>query len=146
MPQPGPNETVLWKNVDPTFQAGAPRSVDELPWNEVAAQPGEKAYIYVVMEDGDLRLGSFAEGVKHIDLSGGDPVRAAGLATFSDGQLVSVDNQSGHYQPFGATAETEAMAAFGREFGGLANGAQYTPVPYARDAGANWYTVPTLGR
>ena len=68
-------------------------------------------YNYVVGTDGRLVLGNRRYG--HIDLANGGDVLAAGEVRVVNGQVVSINNASGHYQPFGPGAQSAAEQAFG---------------------------------
>jgi hypothetical protein len=68
---------------------------------------------YVVMPNGELRLGLQNDPQflnKHIDLSNGQKVLAAGETIIEDGKAVLADDASGHYNGGGLTsAEKEAQ-------------------------------------
>jgi hypothetical protein len=55
-------------------------------------------YTYIVDLDGNLIV-SDLPGVHHSHLANGKKVKAAGDVWFEDGQLVRIDNSSGHYKP-----------------------------------------------
>lgn len=60
----------------------------------------EGQYIYVILQDGRMILGTFEWGrVHHSSLAAGEPVLAAGNIRISRGKIVLVDNMSGHYHP-----------------------------------------------
>ncbi|MBI3560322.1 MAG: hypothetical protein HY080_01200 [Gammaproteobacteria bacterium] len=69
---------------------------------------------YVVTEDGKLIIGRASRNRPngHIDLAQGRDVRAAGEAKFVNGELRSLNNNSGHYQPSGNSARDTALNAF----------------------------------
>lgn len=69
-------------------------------------------YLYVVLENGDLVIGKRTAG--HVNLAGGKPVLAAGEFKTKGGQVVYLDNKSGHYRPYGARAQKAAVDAFNR--------------------------------
>ncbi|AJC60612.1 hypothetical protein [Streptomyces sp. 769] len=69
-------------------------------------------YLYVVLENGDLVIGKRTAG--HINLARGNPVLAAGEFKTKGGQVVYLDNKSGHYRPYGARAQKAAVDAFNR--------------------------------
>ncbi|MFC9617956.1 polymorphic toxin-type HINT domain-containing protein [Streptomyces sp. NPDC056938] len=69
-------------------------------------------YAYVVTGDGELVIGKRTAG--HVSLAQGSDVLAAGEFKTKGGQVVYLDNKSGHYQPYGAHAQKAAMDAFNR--------------------------------
>lgn len=69
-------------------------------------------YLYVVLENGDLVIGKSTAG--HVSLARGNPVLAAGQFKTKGGAVVSLDNKSGHYRPYGARAQKAAVDAFNR--------------------------------
>ena len=78
-------------------------------------------YAYVVTEGGELVIGKRTAG--HVSLAQGGDVLAAGEFKTKGGQVVYLDNKSGHYQPYGANAEKAAVDAFNRN--GLAADGKY---------------------
>ena len=48
----------------------------------------------------------------HIDLANGGDVLAAGEVRIVNGEVVSINNASGHYRPSGPTAQVAAEDAF----------------------------------
>ena len=69
---------------------------------------------YVVTENGELVLGrqrSSRGDAGHIDLAQGKPVLAAGEVKVVGGQIKSINNQSGHYQPSGPIQRVAAIRA-----------------------------------
>ncbi|MFJ4460600.1 RHS repeat-associated core domain-containing protein [Streptomyces sp. NPDC088928] len=78
-------------------------------------------YAYVVTGDGDLVIGKRTAG--HVSLAQGRDVLAAGEFKTKGGQVVFLDNKSGHYQPYGANAQKAAVDAFERN--GLGAGGKY---------------------
>jgi filamentous hemagglutinin len=68
--------------------------------------------IYVVRQDGTLVMARGNAGWGHVDLALGGRVRAAGEFGIANGRIRFINNGSGHYQPFGASARTEALNAF----------------------------------
>ncbi|HEY8749538.1 MAG TPA: hypothetical protein VIM11_16260, partial [Tepidisphaeraceae bacterium] len=97
---------------------------NQFPAHEVSEpiqtfQPSQLAGIsrrlnYVVTTDGELMLGRQARevGGGHIDLVGGRPVLAAGEVKVVGGQIIYIDNASGHYLPSGLSARNAALGAF----------------------------------
>ncbi|WP_201304922.1 hypothetical protein [Streptomyces sp. GS7] len=69
-------------------------------------------YLYAVLEDGELVIGKRTSG--HVNLARGGPVLAAGEFKTKGGEVVSLDNKSGHYRPYGSHAERAAVSAFNR--------------------------------
>ncbi|MEU2776800.1 polymorphic toxin-type HINT domain-containing protein [Streptomyces sp. NPDC007162] len=69
-------------------------------------------YAYVVTGDGELVIGKRTAG--HVSLAQGRDVLAAGEFKTKGGQVVYLDNKSGHYQPYGANAQKAAVDAFDR--------------------------------
>ncbi|MGW6565722.1 ricin-type beta-trefoil lectin domain protein [Streptomyces sp. NPDC054975] len=67
-------------------------------------------YAYVVTGDGELVIGKRTAG--HVSLAQGRDVLAAGEFKTKGGQVVYLDNKSGHYQPYGAHAQKAAVDAF----------------------------------
>ena len=65
---------------------------------------------YIVKESGELVIGRTG----HTSLSGGANVLAAGEARFANGELRSLNNASGHYEPSGSSARNTAESAFQR--------------------------------
>ncbi|WP_037571481.1 polymorphic toxin-type HINT domain-containing protein [Phaeacidiphilus oryzae] len=69
-------------------------------------------FIYVLMENGDLRVTRLGGQYGHIDLAQGDDVAAAGEFKLYNGRLKEMDNRSGHYQPSGPDPRMAAEEAF----------------------------------
>ncbi|WP_432107028.1 putative T7SS-secreted protein [Streptomyces sp. AA1529] len=69
-------------------------------------------YAYVVTGEGELIIGKRTAG--HVSLARGGDVLAAGEFKTKSGELVYLDNKSGHYQPYGTHAEKAAVDAFNR--------------------------------
>ncbi len=69
-------------------------------------------YAYVVTGDGELVIGKRTAG--HVSLAQGRDVLAAGEFKTKGGQVVYLDNKSGHYQPYGAHAQKAAVDAFNK--------------------------------
>lgn len=65
---------------------------------------------YVVDRSGQLIIGNRRYG--HIDLADGNDVLAAGETRIVNGEVVSINNASGHYRPHGGRAEAAALRAF----------------------------------
>ncbi|WP_106432402.1 polymorphic toxin-type HINT domain-containing protein [Streptomyces sp. LaPpAH-108] len=78
-------------------------------------------YAYVVTGDGELVIGKRTAG--HVSLAQGRDVLAAGEFKTKGGQVVFLDNKSGHYRPYGANAQKAAVDAFERN--GLGAGGKY---------------------
>ncbi|WP_405844190.1 hypothetical protein OG528_35825 [Streptomyces platensis] len=76
-------------------------------------------YAYVVLENGELVIGKRTAG--HVSIAGGRKVLAAGEFKTKGGEVVFLDNKSGHYRPYGPNAEKAAVDAFNRN-GMKANG------------------------
>lgn len=51
-------------------------------------------------------------GSGHINLAIGNTVQAAGEVVFRGGQIKSINNASGHFQPFGPAARDAAIIGF----------------------------------
>ncbi|MGP8304345.1 hypothetical protein ACTPOK_41920 [Streptomyces inhibens] len=83
------------------------------------SRPG--TYAYVVRENGKLVVGTRTAG--HLSLIRGDRVLAAGQFKTNGGEVVYLDNKSGHYRPYGVHAEKAAVSAFHRN--GLGAGGKY---------------------
>jgi hypothetical protein len=81
------------------------------PINPSSLTNASGRYNYVVSTNGRLVLGNRRYG--HIDLANGGDVLAAGEVRVVNGQVVSINNASGHYQPFGPSAQAAAEQAFG---------------------------------
>lgn len=69
-------------------------------------------YAYMVTGDGELVIGKRTAG--HVSLAQGRDVLAAGEFKTKGGQVVYLDNKSGHYQPYGAHAQKAAVDAFNK--------------------------------
>ncbi|MFJ6988640.1 MULTISPECIES: polymorphic toxin-type HINT domain-containing protein [unclassified Streptomyces] len=69
-------------------------------------------YAYVVTGDGELVIGKRTAG--HVSIAQGRDVLAAGEFKTKGGQVVYLDNKSGHYQPYGAHAQKAAVDAFNK--------------------------------
>ncbi|AJT62272.1 hypothetical protein T261_0583 [Streptomyces lydicus] len=69
-------------------------------------------YAYVVLENGELVIGKRTAG--HVSLAQGGRVLAAGEFKTKGGEVVHLDNRSGHYRPYGAHARQAAVDAFNR--------------------------------
>ncbi len=69
-------------------------------------------YAYVVLESGELVIGKRTAG--HVSLAKGGKVLAAGEFKTKGGQIVYLDNKSGHYRPYGENAQKAAIDAFNR--------------------------------
>lgn len=69
-------------------------------------------YLYVVLENGELIIGKRTAG--HINLAQGKRVLAAGEFKTKGGDVVYLDNKSGHYRPYGVHARKAAEDAFKR--------------------------------
>jgi filamentous hemagglutinin len=84
---------------------------EEVDPKNIQSGRNSNEYLYVVKADGTLVIGR-KRGAGHIDLAGGESVRAAGHVKFVNGEIKEVNNNSGHYQPHGPSAEQEAIRAF----------------------------------
>lgn len=69
-------------------------------------------YAYVVTGDGELVIGKRTAG--HVSIAQGRDVLAAGEFKTKGGQVVYLDNKSGHYRPHGAHAQKAAVGAFNK--------------------------------
>ncbi len=67
-----------------------------------------------MLPDGKLILGRLRRGPGHISLANKQPVLAAGEAKFIGGQLVKLNNKSGHYRPSGEFPKAAAEEAFSK--------------------------------
>ncbi|SMD03222.1 RHS repeat-associated core domain-containing protein [Lentzea albidocapillata] len=68
-------------------------------------------YQYVVFPNGAIKVG---QGDGHVSLARGRDVIAAGEVKIAHGEVVWMDNDSGHYKPRGRHAKAAAEAAFDR--------------------------------
>ena len=84
----------LYKNVYPDDTISSP--LQTFTPAQLSRKSGR--FNYVVNEAGDL--------------AGGAVVRAAGEVRFVHGKIRHIDNFSGHYQPFGRSAQSQAIKAF----------------------------------
>ncbi|NOU23505.1 MAG: hypothetical protein HOO93_17295 [Methyloglobulus sp.] len=100
-----PLPSVKFNNLAPNDPIGYANTFSA---NKIIQQEYSGKLNYVVNTDSKLILGKSP----HISLSGGADVFAAGEAKFVNGQLKYINNDSGHYKPSGATAETSATNAF----------------------------------
>ena len=106
--------TYLVENLIPTDPVNPPAKIT--PAYQIVRNKLSGTYNYVVMQSGELRLGlqasdELAAGAplnKHIDLSMGQKVIAAGEAVIEKGKAVFVDDASGHYNGGGLTAAESA--------------------------------------
>jgi filamentous hemagglutinin len=71
---------------------------------------------YVINSDEKLIVGKSGQfpGGGHIDLSNGQPIKAAGEVKIVNGQLKYIDNSSGHYLPSGLSARQIAEETFSK--------------------------------
>jgi hypothetical protein len=72
-------------------------------------------YAYVVLENGELRVGLPESGV-HPVLAEGQPVRSAGEFDVRDGEILFINNESGHYRTYGLAAGDAAEGALAQFF------------------------------
>lgn len=100
-------ESRVFANLAPE-DAVRPRGFQSI--NPISLGSASGRYNYVVDSDGRLVLGNRRYG--HIDLANGADVRAAGEVRVN-GEVVSINNASGHYQPSGSSAQAAAEKAFG---------------------------------
>lgn len=56
-------------------------------------------YLYVLMPDDTLYIAPTSEVRNHSFLANGEDVKGAGMIYFSQGQLITISNESGHYKP-----------------------------------------------
>ena len=108
-----PNNPSLFKNQFPS-EATRPHTGQIRP-STFLRQRGAQWYDYVVLEDGSLVVGQRMASQGHANLAQGQPVRAAGQVHVSGGQIVQIDNASGHYLPSGPGARQAAVQAFGNQ-------------------------------
>ncbi|MBC3989278.1 hypothetical protein H8N00_10385 [Streptomyces sp. AC563] len=66
----------------------------------------------MVTGDGELVIGKRTAG--HVNLAQGRDVLAAGEFKTKSGQVIHLDNKSGHYQSYGAHARKAAVDAFNK--------------------------------
>ncbi|WP_443747246.1 hypothetical protein [Asticcacaulis solisilvae] len=88
-----------------------PRSPEIIPTNRLTAMEGRKL-IYVIKKDGTLLVARNRGATGHIDLADGKPVLSAGQFRMRRGDIEYIDNDSGHYRPYGPSAGDIAEAAF----------------------------------
>ncbi|MGW5003475.1 polymorphic toxin-type HINT domain-containing protein [Streptomyces hydrogenans] len=69
-------------------------------------------YAYVVTGDGELVIGKRTAG--HVSIAKGKDVLAAGEFKTKGGEVVYLDNKSGHYRPYGENAQKAAVDAFNK--------------------------------
>lgn len=123
----------LFPNKYPEHQIGVPQIV---PNERLAKISGQ--FNYVVREDGRLIVGKTG----HTSLTGGKPVIAAGEMRLHNGNIKSLDNASGHYQP-SANAGRVAENAF--ESIGLSASGKFKPKVWVFDPtlprGGKWTNV-----
>ena len=92
------------------FKNPTATSLDDAAHDKAVYMDGKKAngtYTYVMDKDGEIIFGKrsnpndSSKRAPHPTLIGGkDPeVQVAGMITFKNGKISSVDNQSGHYRP-----------------------------------------------
>ncbi|MEU9118857.1 hypothetical protein AB0C96_03180 [Streptomyces sp. NPDC048506] len=87
-----------------------PQWFKPIPPESVLGRSGN--YAYVVLENGELVIGKRTAG--HVSLARGERVLAAGEFKTKGGEVVYLDNKSGHYRPYGIHAEQAAVSAFNR--------------------------------
>lgn len=63
------------------------------------SQPLYGAYLYVLMPNGTLYCVPDHIALNHSHLSAGKPVKAAGMLYCRNGRMITMSNESGHYQP-----------------------------------------------
>lgn len=95
------------------FPEDIPRPANIIP-NDRLMTMNQRNLAYVVLDDGQLVVGKNNMLQGHIDLAGGQPVLAAGEFGVLNGELRFIDNFSGHYRPFGPSAQFQAENAFQR--------------------------------
>jgi hypothetical protein len=79
-----------------------PQPIKVIPAYQIKSAKMSGQFDFIVTIRGHLRMARSTltandPKVGHIDLSGGQSVRAAGTVTFKDGKIVSFNNNSGHY-------------------------------------------------
>jgi filamentous hemagglutinin len=119
----------LFTNQFPDHQIGAP--IQEFSAVQTRRSTFNRHLNYVVLADGKLlmgRINNHVIGGGHIDLAGGDPVRAAGVVTILRGQIKVINNNSGHYKPSGAAAKAAAEKAF--NLAGFDATGKYVELPF----------------
>lgn len=113
MPEHNATRAKTFSNKFPEHAVGPP--LQEFSIQQVKRVNFTRKLNYVVLENGSLRLGRIAArqvGGGHIDLAGGRNVLAAGEVKIVRGQIVYIDNASGHYLPHGSSAQRAAEGAF----------------------------------
>jgi hypothetical protein len=106
-PTPGNlgKKAARFRNLAPTDTIG---NALTFPVRQIAKTSYSGKLNYIVSDTGNLVIGRSG----HTSLSGGADVLAAGEAKFVNGELRSLNNASGHYQPSGASAQNAAESAF----------------------------------
>ncbi len=97
------------------FPEDIPRPANIIPNGRLMTM-NQRRLGYVVLDDGRLVVGKNgrASGQGHVDLAQGQTVLAAGEFRVLNGDLVYIDNWSGHYRSSGASAQFQAENAFQR--------------------------------
>ncbi len=95
----------LFLNQQPLEVLGPHPQIVLDPVIEFAKRGTTGIYDYVVLEDGTLVVGKHTPNVGHANLAQGKPVKAAGMIKFQNGQVLYIDNASGHYLPIGGKAQ-----------------------------------------
>ena len=93
----------------PTFSPPS-SPIKILSTEEIRKLPGRCNCIYVIMGNGDIRIAlhrleeerwTGRNVLTHEELAMGEPVKGAGTAIFNNGILEYIDEESGHYHPYG---------------------------------------------
>ena len=102
-----PTESQIFRNLAPEDVV---RPNGFQPIDPASLRNASGRYNYVVDTEGRLVLGNYRYG--HIDLANGGGVLAAGEVRVVNGEVISINNASGHYRPSGPTAQVAAEDAF----------------------------------
>ncbi|MER5749233.1 ALF repeat-containing protein [Streptomyces sp. NPDC002088] len=103
-------ECKLWKNLEPDDK---PIPLEKVPLEKLDdLHEATGRFVYVVLPGGELRVTRLGSIYGHIDLAQGEQVIAAGELKLYQGNIKSIDNRSGHYQPKGPEARAAAEQAF----------------------------------
>lgn len=104
------DECKLWDNLGPDDRIWPLDKVPLTKMDELHEATGR--FAYVVLPDGTMRVTRLGDSFGHVDLAQGGQVIAAGEVKLRQGNIKSIDNRSGHYQPKGPEARTAAEEAF----------------------------------
>jgi hypothetical protein len=127
-------------NIFPNHEIGTPNLI---PLDKLSML--SPRFNYVVMEDGNLIVGKRFDGPGggHIDLASGQNVAAAGEFQVVNGKMKYIDNSSGHYLPYGSSAQVAAERAFrnlGFDINGVYKEKAWVPDP-SLPRGGSWKPV-----